>query len=111
MKLLPKPEVVRRIVAPNRSVGSVGSVGSGGLSHGAEIAFGVLVFFGIGFAVDYFLGTTPLFMIVLTVFSCIGNFAKIWYGYDANMKKLEAERAEMRRVPSGEDKKRNIAHD
>lgn len=108
MKLLPKPEVVRRIVAPNRSVGSVGS---GGLSHGAEIAFGVLVFFGIGFAVDYFLGTTPLFMIVLTVFSCIGNFAKIWYGYDANMKKLEAERAEMRRVPSSQDKKHDVAHD
>lgn len=108
MKLLPKPEVVRRIVAPNRPVGSVGT---GGLSHGAEIAVGVLVFFGIGFALDYFLGTTPLFMIALTVFAGVGNFAKIWYGYDASMKKLEAERAALRHVPSSDDTKRNAAHD
>ncbi len=108
MKLLPKPEVVRRIVAPSKSVGSVGA---GGLSQGAEIAVGVLVFFGVGFALDYFLGTTPLFMIALTVFAGVGNFAKIWYGYDASMKKLEAERAEMSRVPSGDVNKRNAGND
>ena len=64
------------------------------------MAFGVLVFFLIGFAIDYFAGTTPLFMIVMTVFSCVGNFIKMWFGYDIAMKRLEAERAETRRVPS-----------
>ena len=96
MKLLPKPEVVMRIVAPTKTA-SAGS--SEGLGHGAEIAIGVFVFFGIGFALDYFLGTTPLFMIVLTVFSSVGNFVKIWFSYNAKMKQLESERATMGRVP------------
>ena len=64
-----------------------------GLGQGAETAIGLLVFVGIGFAIDHFAGTMPVFMIALTVFFGVGQFAKMWYGYDAKMKGLEAERA------------------
>lgn len=65
-----------------------------GLGQGAEAAIGLLVFFGIGFVVDHFAGTTPVFMIALSVFFAIGQFVKMWYGYDLKMKSLEAQRSE-----------------
>lgn len=94
MRLLPDPKIVRRIAGNPRAAEN----SAGGLGYGAEIAFGVLVFFLIGFAIDHFAGTTPLFMIVMTVFSCVGNFVKMWFGYDTQMKRLEEERAETRRA-------------
>jgi len=94
VRLLPDPKIVRRIAGNPRAVEN----SAGGLGHGAEMAFGVLVFFLIGFAIDYFAGTTPLFMIVMTVLSCVGNFIKMWFGYDIAMKRLEAERAATRRA-------------
>ncbi|NDG67119.1 MAG: hypothetical protein EBY23_09480 [Actinobacteria bacterium] len=94
MRLLPDPKIVRRIAGNPRAAEN----SAGGLGQGAEMAFGVLVFFLIGLVIDYFAGTTPLFMIVMTVFSCVGNFVKMWFGYDTQMKRLEAERAETRRV-------------
>ena len=33
-------------------------------------------------------------MIALSVFFAIGQFVKMWYGYDLKMKTLEAERTE-----------------
>ena len=59
-----------------------------------DIALTVALFFGIGFALDRWLGTTPLFMIGLTVLAAIGFFASFKYQYDARMEQLEAERAE-----------------
>ena len=94
MRLLLYPKIVRGIAGKPRPAEN----SAGGLGHGAEMAFGVLVFFLIGFAIDYFAGTTPLFMIVMTVFSCVGHFVKMWFGYDSQMKRLEAERAETLRV-------------
>jgi F0F1-type ATP synthase assembly protein I len=93
VKLLPDPKIVRRLAGKPRPAEN----SAGGLGHGAEMAFGVLVFFLIGLAIDYFVGTTPLFMIVMTIFSCVGNFVKMWFGYDTQMKRLEAERAETQR--------------
>jgi len=94
VRLLPDPKIVRRIAGNPRAAEN----SAGGLGHGAEIAFGVLIFFLIGFAIDHFAGTTPVFMIVMTVFSCVGNFVKMWFGYDTQMKRLEEERAETRRA-------------
>jgi hypothetical protein len=85
MRLLPNPERMRQATA--------GSTNEG-LGQGAEAAIGLLVFFGIGFAVDHFAGTTPIFMIALSVFFAIGQFVKMWYGYDLKMKGLEAQRIE-----------------
>ena len=65
-----------------------------GISQGAELAVGVLVFFGIGFAVDTWLGTTPAFMIGLTVFGVVGYFVRMYYAYNSEMTRLERERAD-----------------
>lgn len=57
-----------------------------------EFAIVVLAFVGLGYVLDRALGTKPVFMIVLVVLSLIGQFASMWYGYDARMRELEAER-------------------
>ncbi len=85
MRLLPNPERIREAAARSTNEG---------LGQGAEAAIGLLVFFGIGFAIDHFAGTTPVFMIALSVFFAIGQFVKMWYGYDLKMKTLEVERTE-----------------
>jgi F0F1-type ATP synthase assembly protein I len=78
VKLIPKPKPV---------------VLDSGMSHGAELAGGIIVFFLIGFGIDSWLGTTPVFMIGLTVFSVIGQFVKIYYSYSSAMRHLEEKRA------------------
>ncbi len=57
-----------------------------------EFAIVVLAFLGLGYVLDRLFDTKPLFMIVLVVLSLIGQFASMWYGYDARMTQLEAER-------------------
>lgn len=59
-----------------------------------DFALVVLVFLGIGFALDRWLDTQPLFMIGLVVFSVIGQFVKMYYEYSATMDRLQQERAE-----------------
>lgn len=79
------------------------------LGRGMDFAIGTLIFFGVGFALDLWLGTTPLFMIALVVVGIVGQFARAWYGYERSMQQLEAARAEQSRshhrgqtVPSAE---------
>lgn len=84
MKILPTPERIRAAASSGTDQG---------LGQGAEIAIGLLVFFGIGAGLDWLLGTTPIFMIALTIFCAIGQFVRLWYGYDARMRNLEADRA------------------
>jgi len=62
--------------------------------RGMDIALTLLLFLGIGFALDRWLGTTPLFMIALTVLASVGFFVSFKYRYTARMEQLEAERAE-----------------
>lgn len=64
-----------------------------GVSQGAELAGGIVVFFLLGFGLDAWLDTTPVFMIVLTVFAVVGQFIKIYFVYSKEMGRLEAERA------------------
>jgi F0F1-type ATP synthase assembly protein I len=52
-----------------------------------------LVFLGVGYMLDRWLGTKPVFTIVLVVLALIGEFVRFWYDYDARMKVLEAQRA------------------
>lgn len=71
-----------------------------GLGQGVETALLIGMFLGIGWLIDRAAGTMPLFMIVLVVIAAVGVFAKFWYGYDARMRQLEAERAK-RTAPTG----------
>ena len=55
-----------------------------------EFAATVAIFVGAGWLLDRWLGTTPWLMIVLAVLALVGLFAKLWYGYDAEMTRQEA---------------------
>jgi F0F1-type ATP synthase assembly protein I len=78
-------KIIRQNIRAPRSDDSFG--------RGMDIALSVALFFGIGFFVDRWLGTTPLFMILLTVIAVIGFFISLKYRYNAHMEHLEAERA------------------
>lgn len=86
MKLLPK----------NPPLGSTQSATTAqlnqGVSNGVEIAGVLLVFFFIGFGLDHWLGTRPWFMVGFTVVGIVGIFVRAWYGYSAEMDRLDAER-------------------
>ena len=69
------------------------------LGQGMDIALTVALFFGIGFGIDRWLGTTPLFMIVMSLLAAVGFFVKFKYQYDARMEALEAERRHAARGP------------
>ena len=55
---------------------------------------GVLAWGGIGWLLDRWLGTTPWFMIGLTLFCVIGKSVLLLATYNEKMKRHEAERAE-----------------
>lgn len=63
------------------------------ISSGAEIVGGLVVFFLIGMGLDAWLGTKPVFMIVLTVFAVVAQFVRIYVVYSARMESLEARRS------------------
>lgn len=82
MKLLPTRKPVAR--------GAASSDDS--LGRGAEISVSVGIFLVIGLVVDNSLGTRPIFTIVLSLFSLLGSFARMWYVYDGNMQVQEVKR-------------------
>ena len=63
------------------------------IGKGIDVALVTLTFLGVGYLLDRWLGTKPLFMIGLVLFGLIGEFVRFWYDYDARMKVLEAQRA------------------
>ena len=74
----------------------------GNVGRGMDLALVTLVFLGLGYVLDRVLDTKPLFMIVLFLFAVAGQMVKMWIGYDAKMKTLEAERA-----PCAQDRRRD----
>ncbi|MSZ54676.1 MAG: hypothetical protein F2595_00245 [Actinobacteria bacterium] len=79
MKFLPKPKAPVSMDA--------------GISQGTEIVGSVVVFLGIGFGIDKWLGTTPVFMICLVLFAVVAQFVKMYYVYNSAMRHLEEKRA------------------
>ncbi|HKH04963.1 MAG TPA: AtpZ/AtpI family protein [Acidimicrobiales bacterium] len=61
-----------------------------GLARAIELVVTPLIFGGIGFLVDGRLGTRPAFTIGLGIFGVVGIFAKLWLGYDREMRAHEA---------------------
>jgi len=63
------------------------------ISNGAELVGAVVVFFLIGLGLDTWLGTKPIFMILLTVFAVIAQFVRMYVVYTARMTSLRADSA------------------
>jgi F0F1-type ATP synthase assembly protein I len=61
------------------------------LSEGFELVGTVVIFFFIGWGLDAWLGTKPLFMVALTILAIIGKLVVAWYRYDAQMREHEAK--------------------
>jgi F0F1-type ATP synthase assembly protein I len=62
------------------------------LSRAFEFAAVVAVFLGLGWLLDRWAGTQPLFMTLLVVFALIGQGVRLYYGYEHEMRKHDAER-------------------
>ena len=84
-----------KVLAPRRPADQNSQSGQT-LGRGMDFALVVLVFLGIGYGLDRWLGTKPLFMIGLVLFSVVGQFVKMYYEYSAAMEQHEAERAQKR---------------
>jgi F0F1-type ATP synthase assembly protein I len=88
---------VPRWASPARSAG-VTAFGDG-LARGVEFAGVLLIFVGLGWLLDRWLGTKPWCMVVLSVFSLVGLFVRMWIGYERQMQAHEAARRERLTVP------------
>lgn len=58
----------------------------------------IAVFLGLGWLVDSWLGTRPIFMIGFVLFGAAGVFVRMKYAYDAVMEQHERDRAEARQA-------------
>ena len=116
MKLLPLKRPTRRVEdsqtgnssADPQTGASSATDSNHGIGRGMEFAVMVLLFFGVGYALDNWLDTKPIFMIILVVLAIVGQFASLYYGYDERMKAHEQRRVEATRKgrPAGETKLR-----
>jgi hypothetical protein len=61
------------------------------LARGFELAVTPAIFGAIGFGLDKWLGIVPVLTIVLLVLALCGMFVRMWFGYDEEMKRHEAE--------------------
>ncbi len=81
-----------KLLPTRKSVARGTSSSDDSLGRGAEISVSVGIFLVIGLVVDNSLGTRPIFTIVLSLFSLLGSFARMWYVYDGNMQVQEVKR-------------------
>ena len=106
MKFVPSYLRTRR--APERSLASTSS-GSDSLGKGMDVALTLLVFLGIGWAIDTWLGIFPAFSIGLVLFSAVGTFIRLKYTYDLTMERLEAERLHGQRARHSSEPLEDVA--
>jgi ATP synthase protein I len=72
------------------------------LATAFEFAATVAIFFGIGYGLDRWLGTTPLFMVVFFLFALVGKSVKLYFTYTADLERdVEARRQATRANPNG----------
>lgn len=92
--------VNRIVLGSNRSAGI-----DDGIGQGMEMALTIVVFFGLGWLIDSWADTRPIFTIALAVFAMVGQSVRMWLAYDARMRVLEKERRQ-RASGSTESEKR-----
>ncbi len=68
------------------------------LSRAFELAATPAIFAGLGWLLDRWLGTSPLFLIVLFFFAIAGVGYMTWFKYEEEMKQHEADAVWNRRA-------------
>ncbi|HWC67337.1 MAG TPA: AtpZ/AtpI family protein [Acidimicrobiales bacterium] len=63
-----------------------------GFTYAFEFAITIGLFLGLGWVIDGWLGTEPVFMIVFSVLGLVGQSLRLYYTYEAKMKALDDER-------------------
>lgn len=63
------------------------------MGHGMDAAIMLVLFLAGGYGLDRWLGTLPIFMVVMTLVGAVGLFLKFKYRYDERMTQLEGERS------------------
>ena len=59
-------------------------------ARGIELAVTPVVFGGLGWLADGWLGMGPWLAIGFAAFALVGTIAKMWFSYDAEMRELES---------------------
>lgn len=59
--------------------------------QGMEATIMIALFFGLGFGLDRWLGTTPWLMITFVLLGAVGLFARFKYQYDERMAAYDRE--------------------
>jgi F0F1-type ATP synthase assembly protein I len=77
--------------------------------RGMDLALALLVFVLLGWAIDNWLGTKPLFIIVFALLALVGGGWRIKYAYDEAMDRHERQRAEALRGASARSAASNQA--
>jgi len=72
-------------------------------ARGIELAVTPVVFGGLGWLLDGWLGTGIALTLGLAAFALVGTVVKMWYGYDAQMRALESSSRWARRAPRREE--------
>ncbi len=78
--------------ASNERIAASASTGDDTVGKGMELALTLAVFLIGGVLLDQWLGTSPLFTVVLLVLGAVGSFVQMRYAYEIRMQRLEAER-------------------
>lgn len=63
---------------------------SDGFSRSIELAVTPVIFGAMGFGIDHWLGTLPVFTILLALMALVGLLLRTWYGYVYRMEQLES---------------------
>lgn len=81
-----------RAAPVERSAVPTATGGDDTVGKGMEMAITLAIFLVGGILLDAWLGTSPLFTIVLLVLGAVGSFTQMRYAYEQRMQRLEAER-------------------
>jgi F0F1-type ATP synthase assembly protein I len=60
--------------------------------QGMEAVLVLVLFLGLGFLIDRWLGSAPVFTLAMTLLGPVGLFLKFKHSYIARMERLEAQR-------------------
>ena len=59
------------------------------LARAFEMAMAPVLFTGLGYLIDRWLGTRPIFLVIFAVLGVVGAVLKAWYAYVASMRAHE----------------------